>query len=79
MHDHFTGTDSWILRNDNVQLTRPGKYYLVACSPDGKIGKLWLSIGRREAFTLKDWLEFPSWKKKIRPFHEVDKKEVKEK
>ncbi len=70
-HEHFTGTDSWILRSDDVQLTKPGKYYLVATVPEGEVGKLWLSIGRKESFTMKDWLDFPKWTKKIRAFHEV--------
>ena len=32
-HEHFTNTDSWILRSETVRLTKPGRYYLVAYSP----------------------------------------------
>lgn len=70
-HEHFTGTDSWILRSETIPLSEPGRYYLVAYSPDGQIGKLWLSIGKKESFSLADWMQFPSWRKRIRAFHEV--------
>ena len=29
-HEHFTGTDSWILRSDTVEITKSGRYYVVA-------------------------------------------------
>ncbi len=73
-HEHFTGTDSWILRSETVRLSEPARYYLVVFCPDGKHGKFWIAIGTREAFTLRDLLEFPSWRKKIREFHEVSKR-----
>jgi len=69
-HEHFTGTDSWILRSATVDLPDSGRYYLVAYSPEGKTGKLWLSIGRKERFTADDWKQFPAWRKRIRAFHE---------
>jgi len=43
-HEHFTGTDSWILRSDTVKLPGSGRYYLVAYVPSGVKGKLWLSV-----------------------------------
>ena len=70
-HEHFTGTDSWILRSETVTLSKPGRYYLVAFSPDRQTGKLWLSIGKKESFTAEDWKQFPTWRKLIRSFHEV--------
>ena len=70
-HEHFTNTDSWILRGETVSLPKPGRYYLVAYSPEKKVGKLWLSIGKKESFSMEDWKEFPKWRKKIRAFHEV--------
>ncbi len=73
-HEHFTNTDSWILRSETVRLTSPGRYYLVAFSPQGQTGKLWLSIGKRESFSLDDFKQFPSWRKRIQEFHEVKKK-----
>ncbi|MHC4176247.1 MAG: hypothetical protein ACYSWU_02000 [Planctomycetota bacterium] len=71
-HEHFTGTDSWILRSETVSLTKPGRYYLVAYSPKKQTGKLWLSIGKKESFRVKDWKQFPTWRKLIRGFHEVE-------
>jgi enterochelin esterase-like enzyme len=73
-HEHFTGTDSWILRTETVLLPKSGRYYAVAYVPSGKYGKLWLSIGRKESFGLAEWAQFADWKKKIRKFHEVSKK-----
>lgn len=72
-HEHFTGTDSWILRTETVVLPKSGRYYAVAYVPSGKYGKLWLSIGRKESFGLAEWAKFGGWKRKIRAFHEVSK------
>jgi len=70
-HEHFTGTDSWILRSDTVKIPKSGRYYLVAYVPSGDKGKLWLSVGKQESFGLAEWAQFGEWKKKIRAFHEV--------
>ena len=70
-HEHFTGTDSWILRSDTVEITKSGRYYVVAYVPSGEKGKLWLSVGQKESFGLGEWAQFAEWKKKIRKFHEV--------
>jgi pectate lyase len=70
-HEHFTGTDSWILRSETVALPKSGRYYLVAYVPSGENGKLWLSVGQQESFGLAEWSQFGEWKKKIRRFHEV--------
>jgi hypothetical protein len=73
-HEPFTDTDSWILRSDTVSLPKPGRYYLVGYSPSRQTGKLWLSVGKTESFSLRDLLDFPTWRKKIREFHEVQEK-----
>ena len=73
-HEHFTNTDSWILRGETVTLPRAGRYYLVGYSPDKQTGKLWLSIGKKESFSLEDLKDFPTWTKKIQAFHEVQSK-----
>ena len=70
-HEHFTGTDSWILRSETVALPRAGRYYVVAYVPSGQKGKLWLSVGTKEVFGPADLAEFGEWKKRIREFHEV--------
>ena len=72
-HEHFTGTDSWILRSETVVLPESGRYYVVAYVPSGQKGKLWLSIGRKESFGLAEWSKFGEWKRRIREFHEVNK------
>ena len=73
-HEHFTGTDSWILRSETVVLPQSGRYYLVAYVPSGRKGKLWLSVGKKESFGLAEWAKFGGWKKRIRKFHEVSDK-----
>jgi hypothetical protein len=70
-HEHFTGTDSWILRSETVVLPRSGRYYVVAYVPSGQTGKLWLSVGKKEVFGSADLAAFAEWKKRIRAFHEV--------
>jgi hypothetical protein len=73
-HEHFTGTESWILRTETAVLPKSGRYYLVAYVPSGRRGKLWLSIGKKESFGLAEWAKFGEWKKRIREFHEISKK-----
>ena len=70
-HEHFTGTDSWILRSEIVAMPRTGRYYVVAYVPSKQPGKLWLSVGSEEVFGPADLAEFGEWKKRIREFHEV--------
>jgi hypothetical protein len=73
-HEHFTNTDSWILRGETVVLPKAGRYYLAGYSPDKQTGKLWLSVGKKESFSLEDLKDFPTWTKKIQAFHEVPSK-----
>jgi hypothetical protein len=46
-YEPFTGTRSWILKEQNVKLPDAGRYYVVAYDPDGKSGKLWAALGRK--------------------------------
>jgi hypothetical protein len=73
-HEHFSNTDSWILRSETITLPKAGRYYLVAYLPEKQIGKLWLSVGKKESFSFDDFKEFPNWTKRIQAFHEVKKK-----
>ena len=70
-HEPFTNTDSWILRSETVVLPKAGRYYLVGYSPDKQTGRLWLSVGTKESFSLEDLKDFPTWTRKIQEFHEV--------
>ncbi len=70
-HEPFTGTDSWVLFEDTVALPGSGQHYVVAYSPLGEPGKLWVAIGTREAFGLRDVLELPATVREVRAFHEV--------
>lgn len=69
-HEPFTNTDSWILCDQNVFLPEKGRYYVVACDPRGQRGKLWIGLGQKEAFGLKDILMLPKIISRIRAFHE---------
>ena len=71
-HEHFTGTDSWILRSETIIIPNSGRYYLVAYVPSKEYGKLWLSVGKKEVFGAADLAKFGEWKKRIRRFHEVE-------
>ena len=70
-HEHFTGTDSWILKETRTKVPQAGRYYAVAFVPAGAPGKLWLAIGTEEKFGPKDWGQMGEWTKKVRAFHEV--------
>ena len=70
-HEPFTGTRSWILREERVNLTEAGDYYAVAFVPSGDHGKMWLSIGTREDWGVGDVGKLPEWTKKVRAFHET--------
>ena len=70
-HEPLTGTVSWVLFEDTVALPGSGQHYVVAYSPLGEPGKLWVTIGTREAFGLRDVIELPATVREVRAFHEV--------
>ena len=70
-YEPFTGTDSWVLLEDMVVLPGSGQHYVVAYSPSSESGKLWVAIGQREAFGLRDVIELPATIAKVRAFHEI--------
>jgi len=75
-HEHVTGTESWIHIEVTRTLPGAGTYYLVAYTPkDPKPGdKLWLTMGTKEHFTLRDIFTFCRWKRDIRAFHELHRR-----
>ena len=46
-HEHFTGTDSWILGTETAVLPKSGRYYLVAYVPSGRRGNCGYPSERR--------------------------------
>ena len=70
-YEPFTGTRSWILREQDVQLPDAGRYYVVAYDPEGEPGKLWAALGRKEVWDAKDILKMPRIIDEVRRFHEV--------
>ena len=70
-HEPFTGTSSWILSEQDVELPAAGRYYVVAYEPSGKPGKLWVALGTKEDWGPKDFLELPRIMTQVRGFHEL--------
>ncbi len=76
-HEPFTGTDSWILLQQTVNLPQAGRYDIVALSSSDdettkpESGKLWIAVGRREQFGVRDILSLPSVIRDVRAFHEL--------
>ena len=70
----FTGTQSWIMFEREIPLPQDGRYYLAAWDPAGKPGKLWMAVGKREAWSFKDALALYQVQHKVRVFHEVEHK-----
>jgi hypothetical protein len=68
----FSGTRSWILREEDVDLLEAGTYFIVAFVPSGETGKLWLAPGDREDFTLGDILGLSDILDEVRAFHETE-------
>ena len=67
----FTGTQSWIMVEEEFNLPADGTYYVVAFDPAGTGGKLWVAWGKREAFTFRDILKLHTVIRDVRTFHEV--------
>ena len=57
-----------------IPLPQDGRYYLAAWDPAGQPGKLWVAVGKREAFTFKGILSLYQVQEKVRAFHEVEDK-----
>jgi hypothetical protein len=70
-HEPFTGTDSWILVEEAVDLPETGTYYVVAWPPGVIVDKLWVAIGVREEFGISDVLSLPTIIRDVREFHEA--------
>jgi len=69
--EHFTGTQSWILFEQDYPLPEAGQYFIAAYHPEGEDGKLWMAVGRREEFGFMDILTFRDVVDAVREFHEV--------
>lgn len=71
-YERFTGTSSWILREEDTTAPQSGQYYVVAYHPEGETGKLWVSWGREEVFGFRDLVTYADVLDTVRTFHEVD-------
>ena len=70
-YEPFSGTSSWILLTETVTVPATGRYYLVAYDPAGQPGKLWVTLGQREEFSLSDIATLQEILPKVRQFHEI--------
>ena len=70
-HEPFSGTSSWILREEHVDLPEVGTYFIVAFVPSGETGKLWVAPGDREEFGLADIIKLSGVLDEVRAFHET--------
>lgn len=67
----FSCTSSWILDERQVDLPVAGRYYIVAFSPQGDLGKLWIAPGIEEVFPLTEIFALMRTTREVRAFHEV--------
>jgi hypothetical protein len=72
-HEEFTGTSSWIWIEQEYVLPSSGTWYVVAFSDiaNSADDRLWLAIGTKERFGLRDLFRFRSIRRFVRAFHEV--------
>lgn len=76
-YEPFTGTQSWILFQQTVSLPQAARYDVVLFSSaeeenaEPMWGKLWVAIGVRESFGIRDVLGLPGIVRDVRAFHEV--------
>ena len=70
-YEPFSGTSSWILREEHVDLPEAGTYFIVAFVPSGETGKLWVAPGDREEFGLGDIIKLSGVLDEVRAFHET--------
>jgi len=69
--EEFTGTEDWIMREEEVDLPATGRYYFLGYEPEPENGKLWISLGRKEHFGLRDILTINRVIDAVRAFHET--------
>jgi hypothetical protein len=68
--ERFTGTNTWILSNEEQRIEQAGTYYVVAYHPDDTPGKFWVALGKREEFGLADVLGYAETLFFVRNYHE---------
>lgn len=70
-NEPFSGTQSWIVAEQELELPQAGRYYLVAYSPTNEAGKLWVAPGVKEVFSAADFGSLAGDLGDVRAFHEV--------
>ena len=67
----FTGTSDLILATTTIPAPTTGRYYVVAYGPAQANGKLFVTVGKREAFGFNDLLTYHDTLLGVRAFHEL--------
>lgn len=68
-YEPFTRTRSWVTGAYRTPLPQDGEYHVAVYEPHGVLGKYFLAIGEREAFTPADWLSLPQVIRQVRSFY----------
>lgn len=68
--EHFTGTESWQLREETVNAAASGTHYVMGFHPQEAQGKFWIAVGTAEEFGVNDILSIFETVRIVRDFHE---------
>ncbi|MEC8276152.1 MAG: hypothetical protein VXZ96_08140 [Myxococcota bacterium] len=67
----FTQTESWIWREEWVEITQGGAGFVVGWHPEELTGKIWLATGEVEDFSDVNPADFAYWNEAVNNFHET--------
>jgi hypothetical protein len=68
----FSGTTSWVMVEQTVELPEGGPVWVVAWDPAGAAGRLWVATGVVEDFSDADWGRIMDLMPDIATFHGTD-------
>lgn len=68
----FSGTSSWVLVEETVELPEGGPAWVVAWDPAGAAGRMWVATGTVEDFADADWARIMDLMDDIRTFYGTD-------
>ena len=70
-YEPFTQTESWIWREEWVEIPEGGEGYVVGWHPESLTGKIWLATGEVEDFSDVNPADFAYWNEAVNNFHET--------
>ncbi len=69
--ESYTGTASWRFSSEDFFLPAAGSSYIVAFTPNGVEGKLWMTVGEKTGFRFTDLFTINETTRQIRSFFEI--------